>query len=370
MQPLLSFVNVLSAPQYSFTLLSCLMLLLFPPSESLYRIHVRYKLNFLWTRRGGLYLMATFLGLLGMSLTNDHFRSVALLPDNVPSLFLLILVTFFAWFSMYQAWENDRRLERKEPTKEKQDSERILVWPDLVFIEFIAALFMLALLILWSLSLQAPLEGVADPANSPNPAKAPWYFLALQEMLVYFDPWFAGVIIPTLLLVILILFPYVDPDRKHTGFYSYRPRKFFMSSFICFFICVWVYLQFVGNVMRGPNWNFFGPFEPWDSHKVVAITNINLSEYLYMVFLKRPLPENIFLREIGGFIFLGTYFVVALQILKRTWLKFLYEQVPRASFYVFSTVYILLWLLPVKMYLRWIFNLKYIISIPELLLNI
>ena len=79
------------------------------------------------------------------------------------------------------------------------------VWPDLVYTELISLILCSVVLIVWSILLKAPLEQPANPANTPNPSKAPWYFLGLQEMLVYFDPWLAGVVLPGLIIV--------GPDR-------------------------------------------------------------------------------------------------------------------------------------------------------------
>ena len=72
--------------------------------------------------------------------------------------------------------------------------DKVLVWPDLVYIEFISLILFMVFLIVWSILVAAPLEEPANPASTPNPSKAPWYFLGLQEMLVYFDPWLAGIV--------------------------------------------------------------------------------------------------------------------------------------------------------------------------------
>ncbi len=76
-------------------------------------------------------------------------------------------------------------------------TDKVHAWPHLVRAEFIAAILALLFLVIWSLVLDAPLELPADPSKTPNPAKAPWYFLGLQEILVYFDPWMAGVVLPS-----------------------------------------------------------------------------------------------------------------------------------------------------------------------------
>ena len=81
-------------------------------------------------------------------------------------------------------------------------------------------------LMVWSLTLNAPLEEPSNPNVTMNPAKAPWYFLGLQEMLVYFDPWIAGVIMPTLIIVGLMAVPYIDNNPLGNGYYTYRQRRF------------------------------------------------------------------------------------------------------------------------------------------------
>src|SRR5438128_12695479 len=88
-------------------------------------------------------------------------------------------------------------------------------------------------MIVWSVGLRAPLEEAANPTSAPNPAKAPWYCLGVQEMLVYFDPWLAGVVWPTLIIVRLMAIPYIDTNAKRAGDYSSRERKWAIA--ICLY---------------------------------------------------------------------------------------------------------------------------------------
>ena len=85
-------------------------------------------------------------------------------------------------------------------------------------------------LVVWAVLLKAPLEQPATSAKAPNPSKAPWYFLGLQEMLVYFDPWMAGVVLPTMIIVGLIAMPYIDFNRKGNGYFSFTERRFAMTT--------------------------------------------------------------------------------------------------------------------------------------------
>ncbi|MBI5150435.1 MAG: cytochrome C [Candidatus Omnitrophica bacterium] len=272
---------------------------------------------------------------------------------------------------MKQAWENDARIAQGGKPKEADDAkEKILVWPDLVYIEFIALILCTVLLILWSILLKAPLEEPANPTVSPNPSKAPWYFLGLQEMLVYFDPWIAGVLFPTVIIIGMMAIPYLDTNKKGGGYYSFAQRKTAVSIFMFYWLVLWLFLITVGTFLRGPNWNFFGPFEPWDIHKLEALTNINLSDLVYMTWLKQRLPQNIFLREIGGFLVLLFYFGALPLVLAKTWFKELYARLGPVRYSIFIVLLLLSVSLPIKMFLRWVFNIKYIIAIPEFFFNI
>src|SRR5207245_5574145 len=109
---------------------------------------------------------------------------------------------------------NDNRRRQGEPPLEKVEDDKVLVWPDLVYTELIAMVVCTLILVVWAVVLKAPLEQPASSSRIPNPSKAPWYFLGLQEMLVYFDPWMAGVVLPTMIINGLIALPYIDFNQK------------------------------------------------------------------------------------------------------------------------------------------------------------
>ncbi|MFZ5817015.1 MAG: menaquinol-cytochrome C reductase [Bacillota bacterium] len=98
-----------------------------------------------------------------------------------------------------------------------QKEEMVYTWPYLVSIEAIMAVAMILALSFMSVFVDAPLLDLANPDKTPNPAKAPWYFLGLQELLLHMDPALAGVIVPTAALVLLGMIPYIDRDRRGTG---------------------------------------------------------------------------------------------------------------------------------------------------------
>jgi hypothetical protein len=154
--------------------------------------------------------------------------------------------------------------------------DKIYTWPHLVRAEFLCTLLVVAFMLVWSLLVDAPLEEPAAPTRTPNPSKAPWYFLGLQEILVYFDPWHAGVVAPSFIIVGLMVLPFIDINRKGNGYYTYAERKYEILTYFLGFHVLWIVLIVVGTFLRGPGWNWFWPWEPWDSHKVVAMTAIDL----------------------------------------------------------------------------------------------
>ena len=316
-------------------------------------------------------LLFLALGFFAIGLTDDHFRTIVTMPDNVPIVGLLFIFAFFTWYSMRKAVINDELIEKGQPTVEQAESnEKVLVFPYLIFIEFVVALAYAVGLMLWSIFLKAPLEEPANPTVSPNPSKAPWYFLGLQEMLVYFDPWIAGVLLPTFIIIGLCAIPYIDRDPATSGFYSFKSRRRIITVFLFGFWILWVLLIIMGTFLRGPNWNFFGPFEFWDVHKVVPLLNVNLSELIFIKWLGVGMPKQWFIREAPGILLVLAYLMIPPAILAKTWLKDTFKKMGPARYSILIMLLLMMMSLPIKMYLRWAFNLKYLVAIPEFFFNI
>ncbi len=318
---------------------------------------------------------------LGLSMTNEDFFGIVAKPDNVPIVALVFLLGFFTWLAAHQAVENDRRLLTGQPSLQKENSEKVLVWPDLVYIELICMIALTALLIFWAIALKAPLEEPASLVKTPNPSKAPWYFLGLQEMLVYYDPWMAGVVLPSLIVVGLMAIPYLDFNKAGSGYYTIAERKFSYIVFQFGFLELWITLIILGTLLRGPNWNFFGPYEFWDVHKVQALNNVNLSEFFWVIGLNRGLPKAppgsggwteflwIVLRELPGILLLLAYFALVPPVLAVTVMKKFFVRMGFIRFMLMTNLLLFMAALPIKMVLRWTCNLKYIVAIPEYFLN-
>jgi menaquinol-cytochrome c reductase cytochrome b/c subunit len=138
---------------------------------------------------------------------------------------------------------------------ERQQGDRVHTWPHLLLEEFIAMAILFAGLLVFSSFVNAPLRELANPNLTPNPSKAPWYFLGLQELLRYFHPMVAGIVIPTFILVGLAAVPYVDRNA------SVRPgdRKVAITMFTLLFM-FGATLTIIGSFFRGPGYNWVWPW--------------------------------------------------------------------------------------------------------------
>ena len=321
--------------------------------------------------------------LMGMSMTNPSFAAIVMKPDNVPIVGMVFLLGFFTWLGAWQAVQNDERARQGLPPLEKLDDEKVLVWPDLVYTELICMVALTAFLIVWAIVLKAPLEEPASSVKTPNPSKAPWYFLGLQEMLVYYDPWMAGVVLPSMVIFGLMAIPFIDFNKAGNGYFTIDQRKFAYLTFQFGFLVLWVTLIVMGTFLRGPNWNFFGPYEHWDAHKVEALNNKDLSEFFWIDVMQssRPKPPDgasdmvklgyALAREAPGFVLVIGYFTMVppLLVVMSRFFQNLFIRMGFIRYMVMTNLLLTMLLLPIKMVGRWSVNLKYFISMPEYLLN-
>jgi hypothetical protein len=221
--------------------------------------------------------------------------------------------------------------------------QKTLVWPDLVFIEFLTAVALTILLIVWALLANAPLLEIAAESRSENPSKAPWYFVGLQELLVYFDPWIAGVMIPVAIILCLMIIPYIDTNTEGSGTYALSLRKFAVINFI-FGFSMWLILIFIGYFLRGPNWSLYLPWESWEKVK--------------------PLEDHLWsLSAAAGLIFLFTYFgtfMITPVLIKKDF----YKKCGLFRYVIVMLALSLMYFVPVKIFLRLFFNIKYVLVTP------
>jgi menaquinol-cytochrome c reductase cytochrome b/c subunit len=133
--------------------------------------------------------------------------------------------------------------------------DKVHTWPHLLAVEFVAALAMTVFVLIFSIFVNAPLLELANLNNTPNPSKAPWYFLGLQELLTMFHPMVAGVTIPGMGIFLLILAPYIDRNPSNKP----EDRKFAISLFTVQ-LMFWAVLVMIGSFFRGPGFNFIAPW--------------------------------------------------------------------------------------------------------------
>jgi Cytochrome b(C-terminal)/b6/petD len=306
--------------------------------------------------------------------------TIASAPDNVPIVAMLFLVPFFMWMGLSQARANDRLADQLEgdPQLAKTHhrktwpwrphwSRELHVWPYLLRIEFLAVLIVTVILFVWSITLNAPLEEPSNPNLTMNPSKAPWYFLGLQEMLVYFDPWIAGVVMPSLMIVGLMAFPYVDSNPLGVGYYTWKQRKVAVGAFVWGFL-MWIGLIFIGTFIRGPGWVWFWPGQTWDHNVQLYEINQDLPDVLvrwgFGAVGHQPL------KGIFGLLVVTLFYLVAglLIHILITWSKFekkIFERTTLLQYSVFQFFAItVLVSMPVKLLLRQVFRIKYVMVTP------
>lgn len=161
--------------------------------------------------------------------------------------------------------EGDRRIlgvvpgvpatgERKEP----EEQDLVMVSPHLLARHAVVAIAVLLFVLILALFFDAPLREVANPFETPNPEKAPWYFAALQELLSHFHPAVAGVFVPSAIVIGMVALPYLDRSPLR----GIPFRKVAVVVFTTYLV-VWIVLTLIGFAFRGPNWSWVWPWVEW-----------------------------------------------------------------------------------------------------------
>jgi hypothetical protein len=220
--------------------------------------------------------------------------------------------------------------------------EKVLCYPNMIFHELVVAMATLVFIWTWSVLMNSPLEEAANPNLTPNPSRAPWYFLGLQELLVYFDPWIAGVLLPQFIVQGLILLPYVDTNPEQQGYYSYKGRQLEFWVMSSGFL-MWFLLILVGSTMRGPSWQLYMPWESWLHHKPDASATTSF-------------PVWAGLLCIGGFFTAG---MALPALLFREW----FEEKGIIRYALIMTHLLVMLAIPIKIVLRVFFDVKYVLAL-------
>jgi len=183
----------------------------------------------------------------------------------------------------------------------------------------------------------------------------------LQEMLVYFDPWMAGVDLPTIIIVGLMAIPYLDTNPLGNGYYTFRQRKFSILTFLFGFVGLWVVMVVIGTFIRGPGWMWFWPGQTWDHNRLIFEINRDLPDIFGI--------SNAVGKAIFGAVVIGIYYgltgwgihklFVLSEFNRRVFARMTLLQYLTLQFFLTTML-----LLPTKIVLRLLFRIKYILVTP------
>ncbi len=224
----------------------------------------------------------------------------------------------------------------------KSENKNLLLWPDLAIIEFLTAITLTIILVIWALLINVPLLEIVSPGISENPSNAPWYSVGLQELLVYFDPWIAGVIIPGLIIACLMFIPYLGSRSGGSGEASVTLRKFALINFNLGFL-MWLLLIFAGYFLRGAERLFYRPWESWEPLKIQGN-------------LWSPDP-------LAGLLGIVVY-AGAGMIIPRLACPGFYRKCRFRRYVIVMILMLLMYAVPIKIFLRLVFNIKYVLVTP------
>jgi hypothetical protein len=192
-------------------------------------------------------------------------------PDAMALLLLLLAVGATLIIGLCAG----HRRDRSEPPGQKL----VDTWPHLLKRELIASLIVLLLLTWWAMALQVPLGTRADPRFTPTVAKAPWFFVGIQEMLQYFDAWLAGIVLPVLVVVGLCVLPYIDAGQEQSGRYTLRrrPLALLVTSAL---LVLWLLPMIVGQLFRSEQWTLQPAWRAPPVDLVPALAPVSLARKL------------------------------------------------------------------------------------------
>jgi hypothetical protein len=171
-------------------------------------------------------------------------------PDALALVLLVVLVGLTVVVGFVAARRGEAVREASEPGR----SEMVSTWPHLLRRELIAALATLLVVSWWAIGFRLPLGPPADPSITPALAKAPWFFVGVQEMLQYFDAWLAGAVLPLLMLVGLCALPYLDVSPEGNGQYTTWRRRPVALTVVGGLLVMWLLPMVVGELLRGEHW--------------------------------------------------------------------------------------------------------------------
>jgi hypothetical protein len=222
--------------------------------------------------------------------------------------------------------------------------------------------------LLWYVTptLRAVVDASAGRLDSPD---RPFIVRGVQELLVYFDPWLAWYVFPIVFTIGFALIPFLWMSRGTGSIESVTSLIYIRlsSRLLIFLEMVWLFLIWVGVWCRGPDWNFYWPGEQWDATRVVARKTVDFSDCFWTALVGLPTHDMSWLvRELPGLLILFAYFIFGfLLIVRKHWNQKCVWQLATASILLLLAIAI-----PTKMVCRAVWDLRYLVSIPEMHLNI
>jgi hypothetical protein len=203
-------------------------------------------------------------------------------------------------------------------------------------------------------------------ANPNNPS----IMTGVQELLVYFDPWLARSVFPVVFTLGFALIPFLrKPDDTRSVAYWNQGFNVVITLLLIGFEMVWLSLIAVGVFLRGPNWNIFWPGEEWSEHKIVALNNVDLSQYVWARRGISTTGMSSVYREFLGLLLLSGYWLAGISLAYGCY-RLACRTTPYWRWAILTFLLQLAALVPLKIACRWLFNIKYWISFPDVFWNI
>ena len=309
-----------------------------------------------WSRAGGAVIALLTTAFFGTVLADDGARRLILHPERLPVVLLAVSSLILLWIEMRRFWLPSEASEvRQAPAKSGFST-----------LDTTVATGVGLLLVACTWLRPASLGAVAEPLSPPALAKAPWFFVGLQELDAYFDPWVPYFALPLLLVAGLLGLPFIQIGSEGAG----RRRSLFLLGWLL----LWLWPMTVGALLRGPHWNAFGLFEAWDASRPAPPAPQPLSDVFWLGWLRASEPESWWWRELPGAILLAGYFVLLPIVLGRWRLTGKAYASYRSAMGPWPFRAALAWVLtvmivPLKMYGQWLWNIGYWLHLPELAFN-
>ena len=339
MEELKAAIDVLARPPWLFSLTVALLLVMVrsrPP----------------WRSTGGLALLIPVVGGLALALSDPVFRTRALEPERLPVLVLAVAAAALIWTSIHRA-----HAAAPEPTP----------WSGIAAAEWLLGCGAILTVGLAALLVDLPLERAPDISRPPLGPRAPWFLLAFEELGRYFDAPAIRLLMPVLVVATLVALPFLDRGGRDGG--GFEDRRGMLTLGLFAIVALALLPMLIGAFLRGPHGLAHGPFAVWDPDRPRLPPTLPLSDLVWGRWLDLA-PRSIVLRELPGLLFLVLYFVVLPWQLPR-WrptravLGRLLSVQGRARYHFGMALVLLMLIVPIKMYGRWLFGVDCLLHLPE-----